>query len=62
MVRKEESDKKQQQLSFHTKGNEIKNVYFSSMPMISFMCNKAYFNTNKLDLCIFSVVFFITRL
>jgi len=41
--------------SFHIKGNEIKNVYFSSMPLILFMYNKAYFNTNELDLCISSV-------
>jgi hypothetical protein len=53
--------KKQEEVSFHVKGNEIKNVYFSNMPLILFMYNKTYFNTNELDLCISSICVFLLQ-
>ena len=46
-------------LSFYTKYNEIKNTYFSDMPMILLVSKKIYFNTNNLDSFIPSVAIFL---
>jgi hypothetical protein len=43
-------------LSFYTKENEIKRIYFFDMPIILLMYKKAYFNTNNIDYFIPSVV------
>jgi len=46
-------------LSFYTKYNEIKNTYFSDMPIILLVSKKIYFNTNILDFFIPSVAIFL---
>jgi len=42
-------------VNFYERGSEIKNDYFSDMPMILLVYKKAYFNTNDLDHCLSSV-------
>ena len=34
------------------KGNKVKNVYFSNMPMILLLYTMIYFNITELDTCI----------
>ena len=42
-------------VNFYERESEIKNDYFSDMPMILLVYKKVYFNTNDLDYCLSSV-------
>jgi len=56
MKKIKECEKINKNLSFYAKNNEIKNVFYSNKSMIALLYKEAYFNTNKLDHCLPSVV------
>jgi len=55
-VRKKKSvEKIKKHVDFYAKMSEIKNAYFSDMPMIILLYKDVYFNTNDLDCCLPSI-------
>ena len=61
--KKESVEKLKKHVIFYAKQSEIKNVYFSDMPMILFIWNKSYFNSDNFSHCIPSIcVFFYYRI
>ena len=44
-------------VDFYAKASEIKNAYFSDMPMILLVYKEVYFNINDLDHCLPSICF-----